>query len=122
MDGASSRKESPLDKRRTERVESVNLVSIEAQDELNQLTAGQLVRTLNISPAGARIEITSSVPFSIPVHEGLMFTIALGENVIPVRGRVAYEKEISESQIIVGIEFTEVLPEDRKAISDFLRG
>jgi c-di-GMP-binding flagellar brake protein YcgR len=111
-----------LEKRRTERVESVNLVSIETQDEYNQLTAGQLARTLDISTAGAKIEITSSVPFSIPVHEGLMFTIALGEKVIPVQGRVVHEKKVSVNQVILGIEFTEVLPEDRKAIADFLRG
>lgn len=111
-----------MDKRRVKRVDSVNFVSIEMPDEHNQLTNAHMARTVDLSPAGAKVEITSSVPFSIPIGDKLMFTIALGEDVVVLRGRIVGKKQTSERQVLLGIEFLNPLADDRRAISEFLRG
>ena len=51
-----------MERRRTTRVESVNLVRIESEDEENRLTSGQSARTLDLSTGGAKVEITSAEP------------------------------------------------------------
>ena len=109
-----------MERRRTERVESVNLVSIESEDEENRLTSGHLARTLDLSTGGAKVEITSAEPFSVPVGEELFFTMTLGEKVVPARGRVVYARRESEQKTILGIAFTELAPEDRQAIRKFI--
>lgn len=111
-----------MEKRRVRRIESVNFVSIEVPDEHNQLTSAHMARTLDLSPAGAKVEITSSVPFTIPIGDKLLFTIALGDSVVALRGRIVGKKQKSERQVVLGIEFLNPLPDDRRTISDFLRG
>ena len=109
-----------MERRRTTRVESVNLVRIESEDEENRLTSGQSARTLDLSTGGAKVEITSAEPFSVPLGRELRFTMTLDEKVVPARGRVVYERWETDEKTIVGIEFTELAPEDRQAIEDFL--
>ena len=105
-----------MERRRTKRVESVKPVTIEFPDSDDWLAF-----TLNLSQAGAAVEIMSSDPFSIPVDRELLLTIDLGEKVVPARGRVIYQRQKDERQVVVGVLFTEILPDDRQAIAGFLR-
>ena len=100
----------------------MNFVSVELPEEHNQLTSAHMARTLDISAAGAKVEVTSSVPFSIPVGEELLFTIALGESTVALEGRIVHMQQENERQILLGIEFTSVPEDDRRTIRDFIEG
>lgn len=66
-------------------------------------------RTLNISTAGLGIEIFTE----IPVGEAMEMEVALGDEIIPLRGRVVHSHPLESGGFYVGIEFD--LPEERLA-------
>ena len=109
-----------MEKRGTKRKEATNLVTVDFPDEGDRPTGVQLGRTLNINRDGASIEITSSARFSISVGTELLLTIGLGEKAIPLRGRVVHGRQANERQVVVGVLFTEILPDDRRALVAFL--
>ena len=111
-----------MERRQHKRVESINFVTIKSPDGEDTVSNAQVARTLNLTPAGAKIEVTSSAPFSISVGRGLLLTIALGEKIITVRGRVVHEKQVGARKVIVGVFFAEILPDARQVIADFIRG
>jgi len=111
-----------VEQRRFTRVESINFVNIEWTDERGQLTSAHVARTLDLSPGGVKIEITSSLPLSIPISGNLLVAITLGERILSLHGRIAHKRQEDERRVVVGIEFVDPRPEDCRDISDFLRG
>lgn len=115
-------KGSGMERRRAKRVDSVNLVTVDFPDADKQPPTSHLGRTLNLSPGGAAIEISSSGPLSVAKGTELLLTIVLGEQTILAHGEVVYERQVDERQVVVGVMFTGMLPDDLQVLLGFLRG
>jgi len=110
-----------VERRRSKRVDSIKPLGVDFPDEDDRPAGIKYGRALNIGRGGAEVEIRSSTPFSIPVGRELRLTIPFGGKAIPVRGRVVHGRQTDERQVVVGVLFTEILPDDRRTIADFIR-
>jgi twitching motility protein PilT len=107
------------DRRHEPRVRSLNLVNVEEQDQVGrpvELTPG---RTLDLSHDGMRIELSHALLLRERVHVHL----ALENQVVEVHGEVRSVEEIEgdeDGRCRVGIRFTRLSDEDRRALDLFL--
>ena len=106
-----------MEKRGAKRKDAIKPVGIDFPDEDDPPAGIQHGRTLNISRGGAEVEIRSSAPFSIPIGRELRLTMPLRGRAIPVRGRVVHRRRANERQVVVGVAFAELLPNDRRALA-----
>jgi len=104
------------DRRRDLRVTSLNLVQVDqSENELQtNLTVG---RTLNISRGGLRLELQETLPLRSLV--GL--TLALGEHIIEVTGRVRYLNKLDDGTCAMGIQFVDLTAEQQALIDKIVR-
>lgn len=104
------------ERRREPRVQVLNLVSVDQQDESGELTELAVGRTLDLSRLGMRLELTHR----LPLRSRVRLTIAMAERIITVHGQVRYVNEIDEVTCSMGIEFVDLEPEDGDRIEEFL--
>lgn len=103
----------PIDRRRSPRVESIHLVTFEAEGaEGVGASAVEVGRTLDVSVTGLRVE----TPTHLAVGRELDLEIAVGERVVRATGRVMHVEEAAEGLWEVGVQFTEVSREDQRAL------
>lgn len=101
--------------RKFKRIESLNLVSFIHYDENMKPDYEGAARTLDISENGILLDFFREFP------EGsfLDLEIAIKETLIEVKGKIV--RIIKENdKIKLGVQFTEISNESRKAIKDFL--
>lgn len=103
------------ERRRDLRVTSLNLVQVDQSE--NELQTNLAVgRTLNISRGGLRLELKETLPPRALV--GL--TLALGEHLIEVTGRVCYLDQLDEETYAMGIQFVGVTDEQQALIDELV--
>ena len=73
-------------------------------------------RTLNISRGGVRLELHHSVPLRSVVSLNLV----LGEMILDVNGVVVYLEALEGDRCCIGIEFTELEPESKAILDEFV--
>jgi len=95
------------------RIENLNLVQISRFDEDVDLATG---RTLDISPGGMRLELYQP----LPLRTILSLTLALGDTLVDVRGKVVYLKEIDDERCAMGIQFVDMDQADRQQLEDYV--
>ena len=103
------------DRRQDLRVTSLNLVQVaQSENELQtNLTVG---RTLNISRGGLRLELQET----LPLRSSVGLTLALGEHIIEVTGRVCYLHALDAETCALGIEFVDVTDEQQVIIDEIV--
>ncbi len=99
----------PTTKRSTPRVNKLSFISFVSREGGEQSSPVSMGRTLNISTAGLGIEIFTE----ILVGEVMEMEVALGDEIIPLRGRVVHSHGLESGGFYVGIEFDH--PEERLA-------
>jgi hypothetical protein len=90
------------DRRRYERIASVNMINYTQLDDALQRSGQGMGRTLNLSEAGMLIETPAPI---IPDHQ-LSINIGLAGELVFFRGQVAYTQSRHQGQHITGVRFT----------------
>lgn len=102
-------------KRRYERVDAVHLSYI-CIDEAGNVVHEGMGRTLNVSEAGILLETS----FCTEPGQTLNVTLAIGEELLDVNGRVVRVKERGDV-CHTGVEFRDLSDRDRAKIQEFIR-
>jgi CRP-like cAMP-binding protein len=92
------------DKRRYQRIASLNLLNYFCMDESHNFVEGGMGRTLNVSQAGILLE--THVPID-PRHI-ISLSIGLGENLINILGRIVYSRQGRDAMFESGVHFFQV--------------
>jgi c-di-GMP-binding flagellar brake protein YcgR len=104
------------DKRRDQRVKSPNLlVYLCIDEEKNEVIQG-MGRTLNVSEGGILLE--THVPLD-PRHT-LLLTIAMEEDLMHFKGRIAHSKEREDGRFECGVEFLEINEKKRRFLTQYM--
>ncbi len=107
----------PIDNERHHpRVRNLNLVQISRFDEAGVHADLATGRTLDISTGGIRLELH----YSLPLRSVVELTLALDEELIEVRGKVVYLKEIDDERCAMGIQFTDVGPDSQRRLDAYV--
>ena len=104
-----------LEKRKTVRVDSVNLVSYSQYDDENTLRKYGMAVTANISRGG--LKIICGEP--LPVGKVLRFSLALKEELVEVDGETIYCNKEKDGYHL-GIKFLNLSPSDRTKLKSFI--
>lgn len=108
-------------KRKHERLEALNLLSYVTIDSDGKEWNQGMGRTLNISESGLQLETHEP----IDIKYTLLISIGIEDEVIEIKGKVAYTNRGEGKMFEAGIEFLEVLPADlvilKKYIHEFNR-
>ena len=90
-----------MDRRKYPRVETCNLISYASIDENDNVLKQSMGRALNISQNGIFLE-TSRIILSQYIS---LMSFDEGNNLIEIKGQVAYSKDIGSGRFGVGIGF-----------------
>ena len=105
------------EKRRFPRLDSSHLISFIHYDAGDAPSDTGMGKTLDISRGGVTIQAYRS----FPVNTGLELTIAMGEKLVKVRGRVVHSREVDKELYDIGVCFTEIDESDREALAAFFQ-
>ena len=110
------------DKRRTPRVDSPNLLTYVCLDEKNSMVSQGMGRTLNVSEGGILLE--THVPID-PQHL-ILLDIALEDELMQFRGRIAHTRKRENGRIESGVAFIDLDEEKtqflRQYVTTYLAG
>jgi len=104
------------EKRIAPRIESSNLLSYVCLDENNHEMMQGMGRTLNVSEGGILLE--THVP--IDPHHIVSLTIALENDLMDLKGKIAYSRKREDGKFESGIEFMEMDEEKRRFIRQYI--
>ncbi|MBW1682274.1 MAG: PilZ domain-containing protein [Deltaproteobacteria bacterium] len=91
------------ERRRYPRVRTLRLLSYVNREDDEQKTGVSMARTLDVSPAGVRVEVHEPVsPGSLMEME-----IAVEEEILSVTGKVVHSEQDADGLYVVGIQFEE---------------
>ena len=105
------------EKRKFERVDSLNLsyLLIDAEnDEVEKQTMG---RTLNVSEAGILLE--THLPVATGRH--MLLSIGLEDDLVDIKGRVVHSHKSSYGKYELGIEFLDLNPDTFRILQKFIK-
>jgi hypothetical protein len=98
-----------IDRRRSPRVESIHLVTFEAEGaEGIGGTAVEVGRTLDVSVSGVRVETA----IELDAGRELDLDVAVAERLIRAQGRVIHAEPMAPDRWEIGIQFTRIEPDD----------
>ena len=103
-------------KRHEPRLENLNLVQVARFDEEGFHADLATGRTLDISHGGIRLELHHHLPLRTVVA----LTLALGNRLIDVEGKVVYLEEIDDERCAMGIQFRDMSEEARQTLEQYL--
>lgn len=92
------------DRRHHPRLESLNLLEYDCIDETDQVVMRGMGRTLNISGGGVLLETHVQIDPKYTV----VIAIGLKDEMIDIKGKVAYSISGRDEKFEAGIEFTEI--------------
>jgi c-di-GMP-binding flagellar brake protein YcgR len=104
------------EKRRHIRINSLNLSDVVVNEEGDIVLQG-MGRTLNVSESGILLQ----THFGIDIDQIVSLTIAFGEELLNLRGRVAHSKKGDEETSETGIEFLDVDESSRQVLKRFIK-
>ncbi|WP_166404972.1 PilZ domain-containing protein [Desulfonema ishimotonii] len=103
------------EKRKYERVSSLNL-SYVCTDQNGQVVSEGMGRTLNVSESGILLETS----FCIISRQRIALTIAMGEDLVDLKGRVIRCQDCGNGIFHTGIEFREIGERDRQVLLRYI--
>ncbi len=98
------------------RIRNVLLVEISRFDERGFRADMAHGRTLDLSYGGLRLELDHP----LPLRSIVALTLALGENLVQIQGKVVYLQQIEGSRCAMGVQFTEVAPRSRQTLDSYV--
>jgi hypothetical protein len=104
------------ERRTSERVHSVNLVSLSILADGDYVELAELGRTLDVSEGGIRLEAFQHVPVGTLAR----LRIGLREEIMDVDGRVAHVAPVERNRVVTGIEFINVTEHQAQTLRRFL--
>jgi len=102
-------------KRKHERIESLNLSYICLDEDKNIVKQG-MGRTLNISESGILLE----THFPIESKHTLQLTISLEEDLLDIKGKPIHIRSIQGGKHQIGIQFLDLDPKSTKILKKFI--
>ncbi len=102
--------------RKDERFDSLNLTYIDV-DEHGTIVQQSMGRTLNVSESGICLE----THFEIDTSHFLTMTISLEDDLIDIKGTVAFSQPGKEEKFETGVEFIEVDQQSRVVLHKFIK-
>ena len=98
------------------RIKNLNLVQVSRFDEEGFQADLATGRTLDISHGGIRLELHHPLPLRTVVA----LTLALGDTLIDIQGKIVYLEEIDEDRCAMGIQFGDMSDESRQVLERYL--
>ncbi|MBW2004321.1 MAG: PilZ domain-containing protein [Deltaproteobacteria bacterium] len=105
------------EKRTDQRLASSNLLSYICLDENNHEMMQGMGRTLNVSDGGILLE--THVP--IDPHHIVSVTMALEDDLMDFKGRIAFSRKREDGKFESGIEFIEMDEEKQRFYRQYIR-
>ena len=96
------------------RIKNVLLVEISRFDEKGFRADMATGRTLDISYGGLRLELYHP----LPLRSIVVLTLALGEGLVQIKGKVVYLEKLEDNRCAMGIQFTDVAPRSRRMLDE----
>ena len=106
----------PMDKRKHERIDSLNL-SYVCLDENDNLVKQGMGRTLNVSESGILLE----THFPIEMNHSVLLTIGLEEDLLDIKGKPVHIRTDGKGAYTVGIEFAELDKVSKRLLKNFIK-
>jgi c-di-GMP-binding flagellar brake protein YcgR len=103
------------DKRKHERIESLNLSYICLDEDKNVVKQG-MGRTLNISESGMLLE----THFPIEPKHALQLTISLEEDLLDIEGKPVHIRSVEGGKYQVGIKFVNLGQKSTQLLKNFI--
>lgn len=104
-------------RRKHSRVNALNLAEVHILDD-NGIADCGIGRTLNVSEAGVLLETY----FPIEPDQILDLTIALGDDILEIKGQVIYSRKESTGKYQNGVKFTGYDKTTISALASFVKG
>jgi len=104
------------DKRKGPRIQSTNLISYVSRDENDQVRTQGMGRTLNVSEGGILLETHAP----IDPHLVVTLTIALEDELMEFKGRIAHSVQREEGGFATGIAFIEMNEAKRQFLAQYV--
>ena len=117
MQDVNSDNISIINKRKNPRVKTSNGVSYVCIDENGNEIEQGMGKTINISLGGILLETSVRIESKYV----LLATIDLKDNLIEIRGKVAYSRKIESGEFLNGIQFLETPERQVKIIAEFIK-
>jgi hypothetical protein len=105
------------ERRREPRVQGMNLVNAAQFDEQGFYADLAVGRTLDISHRGIRLELSHA----LPLRSTVALTLALGAELVEVKGTVCHLEVLDATRCAMGIEFGELTPTARHSLDLYLQ-
>ena len=105
----------PENKRKHERIQSLNLSYI-CLDEDNNIIKQGMGRTLNISESGILLE----THFPVESNHTIQLTVSLEENLLDIIGKPVHVKSIGGGKYQIGIQFADLDENATKMLQDYI--
>ena len=103
------------EKRKTPRIDSQNLISYVCLDEKSVPIGQGMGRTLNISEGGILLETHTPIDPQYTVS----LTISLEDELMDIKGKVAYNKKRDDGKFESGIQFIDIDEEKIQILKQF---
>lgn len=106
-----------VDRRREPRIQAFNLVSAAHFNRWGGLDDLALGRTTDLSHEGLRLELDHS----LPVRSRLRLSLALGNSILGLEGRIVSVAEVDTNRFELGVQFTHVTADQYEQLDEYLR-
>ena len=103
--------------RKSERVDSLNLLDYVLLDEKGDPINRGMARTLNVSEVGLLLE----THISLKMGQWVVITIELEEELVELKGKVVHEGPCDDDKYCSGIEFVEITKQGKKVLAWYLK-
>jgi len=104
-----------FEKRKNPRVDSHNLISYVLLDENDNPVRQGMGRTLNLSESGILLETHAFIDPQFIVS----FTVSLEDEIMDIKGKVAYYKKYDDKRFESGIQFIETAESEKMILKQF---
>ncbi|MFQ5583610.1 MAG: PilZ domain-containing protein [Calditrichia bacterium] len=106
------------DHRKSDRVEAKHFISYDLLDSDGKVTENGMALSLDLSREGVLLENRTNFPVNaqVDVH------IAVGDEVLHLRGTVRHANEIEEQKYHIGIRFEDMTNEKAEKLAQFYPG
>ena len=98
------------------RVKNLSLVQVDRHDDRGLQADLATGRTLDLSPGGMRLELHHPLPLRTIVE----MSLALGNEIVDVRGKVVYLEELDGDRCAMGVQFLDVAEEARRVLERYV--
>lgn len=104
-----------MDNRKSKRIEATHFISYDLLNEKGEIVESGMALSLDLSREGVLLE--NRTGFS--ENDTVIIHIAVGEDVVHLRGRVRHTKQVEDSKFQIGIHFEDMTDEKAQKIATF---